>query len=332
MAELAARTAHSKKIPASDQVYHVADFYNRYPGEEVVFYTTLKIATRQPGRVLTVMLPEGLELGGYTLPGEEAVPSGGVRDLEEGSAVDWTLADDLAPGSELTLVTHARVLALEQPVSQRSQAVLRDQQGYELASETAQVTVRAQSRLLRYLPEIYHESSFLGRLLMLFESFLAPLEDQVSQSDGYYDPDLTPEGFLPWLATWIGVAWDDSLPVARQRKLLGEALGLYQKRGTRAALEEYLRIYSGGEVEIVEYRAQNFSLGKEARLGSTIALGKANFPHTFQVSLKVPRALLDQRFGASQVNAEVLFRKKIEAIIEAQKPAHTAFGLNLTIV
>ena len=99
--------------------------------------------------------------------------------------------------------------------------------------------------------------------------FLAPLESQVAQSDGYYDPDLTPEGFLPWLATWIGVAWDDSLPVARQRRLLGEALRLYQKRGTRAALEEYLRIYSGGEVEIVEHRAQNFSLGMR-RAGARI--------------------------------------------------------------
>ncbi len=318
MAELAARTELSKKGPAADQVFHVADFYNRYPGEEVVFTTTLKIATRQAGRVLTVQLPEGLELGAYTLPDEALIPSGGVRDLEEGPAVDWVLAGDLAPGSELTFVTHARVLPLDPEIPRRTQAILRDRQGYALASETAQVTVRSQSRLLRYLPEIYHESKFLGRFLMLFESFLAPLEGQVAQSDAYYDPGLAPEGFLPWLATWIGVAWDDSLPVDRQRRLLGEALGLYQKRGTRAALEEYLRIYSGGEVEIIEHRAQNFSLGKEARLGSTIALGRTNFPHTFQVSLKVSHALLDQRFGAGQVNAETLFRKKIEAIIEAQ--------------
>jgi phage tail-like protein len=314
-----------------DQVFHVADFLNRYPGEEVVFQTTLKVATRQAGRTLTVQLPVGTGLAGYTLPDGQMIRSSAVRDLEEGPAVDWTLGDDLAPGGVLSFITRASVLPLEQELPRRSQAVLRDSQGYPLCSESVELNVRSQSRLLSYLPEIYHDSEFLGRFLMLFESFLNPVERQIAQSEGYYDPDLAPESFLPWLASWIGVAWDDSLPVSRQRRLLSSALELYQRRGTQAALREYLEIYSGGEVEIGEHRAQNFSLGKEFHLGATIALGKTNFPHTFSVRLKVGRAALAERFGKSQVNAEALFRKKIEAIIEAQKPAHTAFGLELQV-
>ncbi len=331
MAELSASKG-SAKTPAADRIYHVADFGNRYPGEEVIFHTTLKVATRQAGRTLSVSLPAGTELAGYTLPDGVAILSSAVRDKEGGPVVDWALGDALAVGDELSFFTRATVLPLEQEIVRRSQAILCDAQGYELSSETVELQVRAQSRLLRYLPEIYQESEFLGRFLMLFESFLAPIERQVAQSDGYYDPGLAPERFLPWLASWIGMAWDDSLPVSRQRRLLNAALELYQKRGTRAALQQYLEIYTGGEVEIREHRAQNFSLGAGFQLGATIALGRTNFPHTFNVRLKVARPLLDQRFGEEQVNAEALFRKKIEAIIEAQKPAHTAFGLDMQIV
>ncbi len=318
--------------PAAGQVFHVADFCNRYPGEEVIFHTTLKVGAHPAGRTLTVQLPVGTSLAGYTLPDGKAILSSAVRDLEDGPAVDWALGDGLAPGSELNLITQATVLPLEQEIPRRSQAVLRDVQGYVLGSETVEINVRPQSQLLRYLPEIYHENEFLGRFLMLFESFLAPLERQVAQSDGYYDPDLAPESFLPWLASWIGVAWDGSLPVSRQRRLLSAALELYQRRGTQAALRDYLEIYSGGEVEIREHRAQNFCLGESFRLGATIALGKTNFPHTFSVRLKVPRPALADRFGKDQANSEALFRQKIEAIIEAQKPAHTAFGLELQVV
>ncbi len=316
---------------ADGQVFHVADFCNRYPGEEVIFHTTLKAGACQAGRTLTVQLPLGTALAGYTLPDGKAILSSAVRDLEGGLAVDWALGEDLAPGSERALVTRAVVLPLDEELPRRSQATLRDAQGWVLATETVEIRVRSQSQLLRYLPEIYHANEFLGRFLMLFESFLAPLERQVAQSDAYYDPGLAPEGFLPWLASWIGVARDDSLPVSRRRRLLNSALELYQRRGTQAALREYLEIYSGGEVEIREYRAQNFSLGKEFRLGATIALGRTNFPHTFSVRVRVPRPALAERFGPDQVNAEPLLRKKIEAIIEAQKPAHTAFGLELQV-
>ncbi len=331
MAEPTTRAENAKTLTA-DQVFHVADFCNRYPGEEVVFRTTLKVATRQSGRTLTVQLPLATGLAGYTLPDGEAIRSSTVRDLEEGPAVDWVLGDGLAPGSLLNFVTRATVLPLEQELPRRSQAVLRDSQGYALGSETVELNVRSQSQLLRYLPEIYQESEFLSRFLMLFESFLNPIERQIAQSDGYYDPALAPESFLPWLASWIGVAWDDSLPVDRQRRLLSSALELYQRRGTQAALCEYLEIYSGGEVEIREHRAQNFSLGQNFRLGATIALGKTNFPHTFNVRLRVARPALAERFGKGQVNADALFRKKIEAIIETQKPAHTAFGLELQVI
>src|SRR5512143_3777617 len=94
----------------ADQVFHVADFCNHYPGEEVVFQTTLKVGPRQAGRTLTVQLPVGTGLAGYTLPDGVSIRSSAVRDLEEGPAVDWTLGDDLAPGGVLTFVTRATLL------------------------------------------------------------------------------------------------------------------------------------------------------------------------------------------------------------------------------
>lgn len=331
MPKTTGRPPKAKKTE-SDVIYHIVDFHNRYPGEDVTFQTTLKIHTHQEMRTVSVHLPPGVQLVDATLPDGERVKSSAARDSAEGAIVDWILDSGLNPGDSLSFTTLGKVLPMEYELPRRSRAVLRDGQGYEICSETVEMMVRSQSQLIKYLPEIYHDSDFLGRFLMLFESFLSPISLQIAQSDHYFDPNLAPEGFLPWLASWIGVTWDDSLPVSRRRLLLNSALELYQKRGTQAALHDYLKIYSGGEVEIREHRAQNFALGSGFQLGSSIALGKTNQPHTFNVKLWVKKPDLLERFGKEQANVEELFRKKIETIIDAQKPAHTAFGLEVNIV
>jgi phage tail-like protein len=185
---------------------------------------------------------------------------------------------------------------------------------------------------MAFLPEIYHENDFLNRLLMLFESFWKPVEAQIDQSDVYYDVRLTPEEFLPWMASWVGITWDESLPEERKRELLHSAVDLYRSRGTRKALIDYLTLYTQGQVEVIENRAKNFVLGKSAPLGKTIALGRQNLPHSFSVRVKIGREELFQRMGETQVNPEKLFQQRLEAIIEAQKPAHTTFEVNLQVI
>ena len=310
---------------------HVPDFYKRYPGEEASFYTRVALEKKLSKAVLSVALPPGLQLIDYTVSDPELAHSTFVRDLDAGQVVDWHLGADIESGKQFEIITHTRVLNPGKEVYLVSVADLRDEQGELICSESTRVVVRPAGSYMNHLPEIYHGNDFMGRFMMLFESFWKPISQQIDQMDVYFDPDLTPSGFLPWLASWLGVTWDNTLPEDRKRNLLRVAISLYQRRGTRGALEDYLKIYTGGEVEIVEHRAQNFVLGQESRLGAAVALGRQNLPHTFSVNIKVDEQEMARMDVRGPTHNESVYRQKLEAIIETRKPAHTAFRLNLTV-
>ncbi len=318
--------------PAGNRLGLVADFYNRHPGEQVCFRARLEAGPEQTMGTLSVALPKGLELIEYAPMDGERIRESFVRDLEDGLAVEWQIADEAAAGEPLVFLIRAEALPRDRDARLTIRAAFLDGQGLEQASECACIAIQTRSEYLKFLPEIYQGNDFLGRFLMVFESFWKPIDGQIARGETYYDIDLAPATFLPWLASWIGISWDENLPEERRRDLLHSALSLYQRRGTRQALEDFLRIYTGGEVEIVEHRAQNLVLSQDSKLGSTSALGQHNYPHTFTVNLRVPSSNLSQVHGQAQVNAEQFYRKNVEAIIATQKPAHTAFGLNLQVI
>ena len=170
------------------------------------------------------------------------------------------------------------------------------------------------STYTRYLPAIYADSDFMGRFLMIFESVLGPLENVVSNLSHYFDPDTTPEEVLPWLASWVNVAMDETWPIERRRALVRSAVQLFQWRGTRRGLREYLRVYTGVEPEITE-EFGGFPLGEASRLGLNTVLGTGS-NNVFTVTIRT-------------AEPESISRQQVKAIIEAEKPAHTAYRLNI---
>ncbi len=312
-------------------IFHVADFYNRYPGEEVNLHTIVSFEEKLNGAILSVALPEGLELMDFSIAGKNFQIDSFVRDLDEGQVIDFHFGMGNKRGDQLEIVTRARVMKTLRLVYLVSIAELINKQGELLASESVRLAVHPWGAYINYLPEIFHGNDFLGRYLMLFESFWKPINQQINHIDLYFDPNFTPSAFLPWLASWLGVTWDDLLPENRKRKLLQLAVSLYQRRGTQSALKDYLQVYSEGEIEIIEHRSQNFILGHGTKLGSTIALGNQNLPHTFSVNINVDEEEVRRMdFDDPSRNTET-YIQKLEEIIEQQKPAHTAFSLNLDV-
>jgi phage tail-like protein len=194
--------------------------------------------------------------------------------------------------------------------------------------ESASLLVQAQGRYLKYLPSIYQDDELMGRFLMLFESFLAPVEKKISGQAEYLDPRLAPDVFLPWLASWTDLELDDSLDEQSRRSLVSKSASLMRQRGTRAGLQEYLEAFTTGQVDIIEHASENFVLGSDALLGPGIALGTDNVPNTFSVYLSLPD------LPASLAEEERSLRKralerKIHDIIENEKPVHTGYTLHL---
>ena len=162
---------------------------------------------------------------------------------------------------------------------------------------------KAISSYLKYLPPIYSDDDFMGRFLLIFENVLSPIERTVGNLHYYFDAQMAPPEMLPWLASWLGLALDERWPDDQRRALILAAVELYQWRGTRRGLSEFLRLYTGYTPQIVE-------LGV-GRRGVTAA---DSFRFTVRITVPDP----------AQVDRSV-----VEAIIEAEKPAHTGYSLEI---
>lgn len=198
-----------------------------------------------------------------------------------------------------------------------------------------------ESKYLRYLPSIYQtkedNSTFLGQFLKAFEKILSGIDDDVTiEEDGkqvtitgietrldtihdLFDPCATNADFLPWLAGWValplkeGKDWDEK----RQRNLIAKIVPLYQKRGTKEGLEEYLKIYvKKGKIEIIDELGP-FQIGVSSTVGkNTIINGLP--PYYFIVNVTPNNNPLEME----------TMKNSICEIIDVEKPAYTYYRVN----
>lgn len=182
---------------------------------------------------------------------------------------------------------------------------------------------RIVSSYTQYLPAVLQEDPLIGRLLLAFEKILAgfpvavpgdPLPGQpgleASLDDlaryfrpgpGAPDSARTPDAFVPWLAGWMGLSLRDDWDGETRRRFLANVVPLYRRRGTRGGLLALLNLYVNqpDAVTIFEFDAP---------------------PHFFQVEI-----VQNQRDPALLARMD----RCVRAIIDAEKPAHTVYGLRI---
>ncbi|NJM17723.1 MAG: phage tail protein [Richelia sp. RM2_1_2] len=179
----------------------------------------------------------------------------------------------------------------------------------------------------QYLPAILQEDTVIGQFLLAFEAILSGedtisnqaqiitkdtqkppgLEEIIDNIHLYFNPQQTPEEFLPWLAGWVALSLRNDWQVEVKRAFIQKIVGLYRLRGTKAGLIEILSIY-----------LKNSGFGEKVEVFDQFT----NFPHYFQVQLT-----LNDR------NPEKYWRqaKIAQAIIDQQKPAQTFYSLKILV-
>ena len=130
--------------------------------------------------------------------------------------------------------------------------------GGRLVDSLDEVTLYvARQSLMAYLPQVYHSLpednvSFLKGFMYIVQQVFDGVSDQVAGIHKLFDPRHTEPEFLPWLASWLAITlnpeWDD----LHRRKMLRAATLLFPHRGTALAIKEFVRIYTGAEVELEE--------------------------------------------------------------------------------
>jgi phage tail-like protein len=195
----------------------------------------------------------------------------------------------------------ADVVAMEAPPMQPVQVM---QPAPELARSSmnlprptlpAPVATGPASMYIESLPIIYADNDFLARFLLLFQTVWEPLEQRQDHIEMYFDPRTSPASFLPWLASWLDLSFNQHWPETRRRRLLAEAIDLYRWRGTRYGLVRMIEVCTGITPEVSDTVTQ---------------------PYTFDVKITLPKG------GDIDKNL-------IDELIQAHKPAHAGYRLEV---
>ena len=174
-------------------------------------------------------------------------------------------------------------------------------------------TTTPTSGYLRYLPAVLQEGPFIEPFLLGFEAILtgyvpppdgmdntAGLEQRLDTIADYFDPQVAPADFLPWLAQWVALSLREDWSEQTRRNLIASVVPLYHLRGTKAGIQSALELCLSkrDKVTIIEP-------GTPA--------------HYFQVQLVVTT-----RDDGESLASTI---RMIESVVDQQKPAHTFYSL-----
>ncbi len=191
---------------------------------------------------------------------------------------------------------------------------------------------------LKYLPPPFHQDPesafFLDRFLSYFDTVQEEVKFLIRDFTRYLDPAGVPAGeFLDWLGSWFDWKFLAQWPTDLRREMIQNSVKYFKLRGTLSGLKQMLQWHTGltGEQpQIIEhYRLRNYTQlqkltpsidhviqTQELYVGEKpFTLPADKITHWFTVVLPV------------SVVPDAEAKQTITALIEAQKPAHTAFQL-----
>jgi phage tail-like protein len=107
--------------------------------------------------------------------------------------------------------------------------------------------------LLNQMPVGMLESDFFVKFLSLFQELGTTLLEGADNIENVVDPTIAPDAMVRWMGSWIGVdSVDPSLPRELQRMIVRSSARTMSWRGTRAGLEQFLEMTSGGSSTAAE--------------------------------------------------------------------------------
>jgi len=177
---------------------------------------------------------------------------------------------------------------------------------------------------VNFLPGIYQDSDeenadFLQRFLLISAHLTSGIEERLEYLHEFFDPRLTPSGFLPWLASWLAMplleGWDED----KRREIIQRIPELYRLRGTARGLKLALRLFADVKAEIREgeWPYPGMVIGKSSTVGKDTVLSPPVFiSQCFTVELP------DKK---SEIPRERL--RTVQALVETEKPAHAHYAL-----
>ncbi|MTJ08127.1 phage tail protein [Anabaena sp. UHCC 0204] len=281
-------------------------------GQKYIYFQEINIETNLPADWYTLQVENHQIAPGNKM--EAALVGHIPKDFFE-SQISWQI------DKSLKLDYFGRInisyALLDQPISNPPDSeTLRNFESIDF-----NIYIRPRSLYLNFLPDLYREVDFIGRLLNIFEQTFEPSVQTLDVIHDYLDPRTAPETLLPFLAYWVGWQMIPNIESDRQRQLIHRAIEIYRWRGTKRGLQFYLHLYTDLPLDeehifIQDVFERGFVTG-ETRLGQDSIVGGGK-PYHFIVRLR--------HKPYHQINEQL-----IRQIIEQEKPAFCTYELYMIL-
>lgn len=215
-------------------------------------------------------------------------------------------------------ITHQ---ANQPPQTNQITPVLTAENGQPLTDQSLRTWLREQPLVYgeyeltwNYVPDA-DANSFLSRFLALFESVMLPIESMIHYFYLYLDPNSAPREFFPWLERWFRLPFIadltekeqqellTKLSVQQRRQLLLKAHALFEQKGTKVGLAQLLQLFTEDPLT-----KQSF-----IRIDDIDDLETTGDHFVVKFTQRPPN----------------ISKEAIEALIEAFKPVHTTYDLEI---
>ncbi len=177
---------------------------------------------------------------------------------------------------------------------------------------------------IQFLPGIYQDADeentdFLQRFLLIAQHLTSGIEENLEFIHELFDPRITQQRWLPWLASWLAMPLLEGWPEEKRREIIQRTPELYRLRGTAAGLKLALRLFADVKAEIHEgeWPYPGMVIGKSSTIGKDTILSPPVFiSQCFTVELP------DKK---NEISREKL--RTVQALVETEKPAHAHYAL-----
>lgn len=199
------------------------------------------------------------------------------------------------------------------------------------------IFLRPDTSYLNLLPEIYHQSDFINRLLMIFEQGYDPSVQTLANLWAYLDPLTAPKALLPFLAKWV--AWENNprWDLKKQRCLIKNAVELYRWRGSKRGLRLYIHLFTdlplddeldkNGNERIPEAEKH---ISIEESFSPGFILGSASFKDYFNDNPNLGGGkLFHFKVTLHPITREDIDEELVREVIEQAKPAFCSYDLQI---
>lgn len=170
---------------------------------------------------------------------------------------------------------------------------------------------------ISYLPEIYEREDrdgFLERYLGIFQSIHEDLDDEIRGIAQKFDWESARGEDLVWLAGWLDICESHIWSEEQLGRLLGNAVSMYRRRGTRRGIMEFTALYTGEYPFVVEHHQVRYFQKKKDYHRQLVQL-YGDDEYVFSVLVR------------EEVLESAWQQKALMRIMEDVKPAHMECSL-----